>query len=154
MRRYVERKMPGVAVSALINENTDSMALSDLIQEWMETFEKFEKEEDQLKDYIAERLLQADPENKIQYEYILHKILEIDFYQDRIIEKIISAAKTIFRRNRESNNILKPFEIYTKERMRKRMEQIKSNPKLLSLWSQEVKEEEKEKEKSLASARL
>jgi len=33
MPKYVKEKLPTVAVSALINENMDSMTLSDYIQE-------------------------------------------------------------------------------------------------------------------------
>ena len=128
MPRFILRRLPPLPVSKLINENTDSIALSKEILEIIDIFEKFEKSEDQLKLFIYNEFQKAqDPEVKSILNVILSKILSIDEQQDKLIDKITQIAKIILNENRISNGILKPYEIYKDYVVRKR---LKTDP----LW--------------------
>jgi len=108
-------------VSKLINENTDSIALSKEILEIIDIFEKFEKS-------IYNEFQKAqDPEVKSILNVILSKILSIDKQQDKLIDKITQIAKIIMNENRMSNVILKPYDVYQDYVRRKK---LKTHP----LW--------------------
>ena len=143
MPRLSLKRIPPVPISKLINENMDSITLSGDIIRLIREFDRYEVEEDKLKDFIRNSLYAVkDPEMKWILGYIYDTIQKIDRIQDRIIETILSISKRIKAENRRSNGILKEYDIYIDSMREKILRQ-------LDLWRWEKNDKVNEVKKEI-----
>ncbi len=92
----------------------DSIALSWQQKKILTEYNKWEKIEDQLKEYIMTEIKEATGRSRVVLERILNMILAIDKAQDEQIERVLNKALIIAHINRLSNQILMPYDVNTK----------------------------------------
>jgi len=113
-----------VPIVRLIHAECDQIALSLKIRETLSRYEELERLEDGMKEYIADRIIEATGYWKQVLQRIFDFVTKLDEVQDLQIRSVLEAAFRIKYISRYENEILKPLDIRTS---RKRLQ--------LTLWS-------------------
>ncbi|AEX84750.1 hypothetical protein MPV1_58 [Marinitoga phage MPV1] len=126
-----------IKIVKLIQENSNSIANSMIIQNLLEKYNYLEEIEDELKVKL-QKLIRTSPEPyKTYFKDILKTINRIDNPQDEIIIQIFFRSIQIGVENRKSNGLLKFFDIhgpYQKWKIREGIKRYKEEQaRLISL---------------------
>ncbi len=96
-------------VGKQIAENCDSIASSRMIFELLDSFDKYENEEDSLKNFLRHRIKVHKEDGEFGYatelDFILKRIEEIDAMQDAIEIQIKHLVRNIKTENWLSNGL-------------------------------------------------
>jgi len=103
--------LPPVTLCRLVEENMESQALALDQHEKLDEFERGERDEEKLKEWIKTRITSTAGQHRKDLQYILQQIQKIDKAQDEAIEDIRRYAEIIRRINYRSNALLKFYDV-------------------------------------------
>jgi phage regulator Rha-like protein len=110
--KYLDNSKEKIKIFKLVEENCDTIANSFLISKMMNLHLMAEEIEDDLKEYLKRKI--DYEENKVHksiFKYIKKEIDYIDNAQDKYFIQIQALLLQIFSENRNSNKILKFFDV-------------------------------------------